>query len=43
MKCVEFHPSAQVALTAGMDSTLSLFQVNRNPISLMNKIKSSHK
>lgn len=27
VKSLEFHPSAQVALTAGLNNTLSLFQV----------------
>lgn len=27
LKSVEFHPTAQVILTAGMNYTLSLFQV----------------
>ncbi len=27
LRAVEFHPSAQVVLTAGMNQTLSLFQV----------------
>ena len=28
MKCVEFHPSARVMLTAGLNQKLSLFQVD---------------
>ena len=27
LKCVEFHPSARVMLTAGLDQKLTLFQV----------------
>jgi hypothetical protein len=27
LKCVEFHPSARVMLTAGLSQTLTLFQV----------------
>jgi len=28
VKALEFHPSAQVALTGGLNNTLSLFQVS---------------